>query len=70
VYVFESDALLVRAGVALLLQREMALLGTKSVAEVQAVLGVASEGGKSPRTVGGNGEEERWMVAVRDAGKV
>ena len=35
VYVFEGDSLLVRAGVALLLQKEMALLGTKSVAEVQ-----------------------------------
>ncbi|KAL2133101.1 hypothetical protein VTI74DRAFT_2932 [Chaetomium olivicolor] len=69
VYVFEGDALLVRAGVALLLQEEMALLGTKTVAEVQAILGTAPNGGKSPRVVGGNGEEERWMKAVREAGK-
>ncbi|KAJ4291415.1 hypothetical protein N0V88_006008 [Collariella sp. IMI 366227] len=69
VYVFEGDALLVRAGVALLLQREMALLGTKSIAEVQAVLGMMSDGGKSPRVVGGSGEEEKWIKAVRDAGK-
>ena len=69
VYVFEGDSLLVRAGVALLLQKEMALLGTKSVAEVQEVLGATPEGAKSPRVMGGNGEEERWMKAVREAGK-
>jgi hypothetical protein len=70
VCVFEGDSLLVRAGVALLLQKEMALLGTKSVAEVQAVLGTAPEGTKGPRVVGGMGEEERWMKAVKEAGKV
>ncbi|KAK4124360.1 hypothetical protein N657DRAFT_389051 [Parathielavia appendiculata] len=77
VYVFEGDALLVRAGVALLLQREVALLGVASVAEVRAVLlsggGAGSAGSlgeiKSPRVVGGQGEEERWMKAVREAGK-
>ena len=72
VYVFEGDPLLVRAGVALLLQREMALLAARSVAEVQAVLGTAAPGGgppKSPRVVAGNGEEEGWMRAVREAGK-
>ncbi|KAK4241217.1 hypothetical protein C8A03DRAFT_30701 [Achaetomium macrosporum] len=70
VFVFEGDTLLVRAGVALLLQKEMTLLGTKSVVEVQAILGTAPDGPKSPRVVGGNGEEERWMQAVREAGKV
>ncbi|KAK4247585.1 hypothetical protein C7999DRAFT_14377 [Corynascus novoguineensis] len=113
VYVFEGDALLVRAAVALLLQREMALLATGSVPEVQTVLlggsvevvpaaGAASDaalnptspspdgssatvspssstGGarlsvlspppKSPRVVGAQGDEDRWMKAVRDAGK-
>ncbi|KAH6847142.1 hypothetical protein B0I37DRAFT_309421 [Chaetomium sp. MPI-CAGE-AT-0009] len=73
VYVFEGDPLLIRAGVALLLQREMALLGTRSVADVQAVLGITSPDGstlpKSPRVVGGNGEEDRWMQALREAGK-
>lgn len=68
VYVFEGDTLLVRAGVALLLQKEMALLGAKSVSEVRTILGT-SEGGKTPRVVGGNGEEEKWMSAVREAGK-
>ncbi|KAL2166950.1 hypothetical protein VTG60DRAFT_1908 [Thermothelomyces hinnuleus] len=99
VYVFEGDALLVRAAVALLLQHEMALLAAGSIAEVQAVLlggsvvvvpaapaspspdGSASTSGgtrlsvispppKSPRVVGGQGDEERWMTAVREAGKV
>jgi hypothetical protein len=70
VFVFEGDTLLVRAGVALLLQKEMILLGTKSVVEVQAILGTTPEGAKTPRVVGGNGEEERWMQAVREAGKV
>jgi hypothetical protein len=78
VYVFEGDPLLVRAGVALLLQREMALLGTRSVADVQAVLGTAVLDGsssssvlppKSPRVVGGNGEDDKWMKALREAGK-
>ncbi|KAK4151046.1 hypothetical protein C8A00DRAFT_45672 [Chaetomidium leptoderma] len=69
VYVFEGDALLVRAGVALLLQKEMALLGTKSVAEVQAILEAAPDGVKSPPAVGGNGAEERWIKAVKEAGK-
>jgi hypothetical protein len=69
VYVFEGDALLVRAGVALLLQKEMALLGTKSIAEVRTALGTAPGGGNSPRVVGGSDEEERWMKAVREAGK-
>lgn len=63
VYVFEGDALLVRAAVALLLRKEMALLATKSVDEVRAVL----DGG--PRVVGPDGEEERFMAAVREAGK-
>jgi len=71
VYVFEGDALLVRAGVALLLQKEMALLGPRSVADVQAVLGAVTPEGeaKSPRAVGASGEEERWIQAVREAGK-
>jgi hypothetical protein len=69
VYVFEGDALLVRAGVALLAQKEMALLGTKSVADVQTVLRTNGESGKTPRVVGENGQEEKWIRAVREAGK-
>ncbi|GAB1317408.1 Rab-GAP TBC domain-containing protein [Madurella fahalii] len=69
VYVFEGDAVLVRAGVALLLQKEMNLLGAKSVAEVRTILGMTSDGTKSPRVVGANGDEERWMRTLREAGK-
>jgi hypothetical protein len=73
VYVFEGDAVLVRAGVALLLQREMALLGTKSIDDVKSVLAEgpteSSREGKKQRVVCGNGEEDRWMRAVREAGK-
>ncbi|KAK3321940.1 hypothetical protein B0H66DRAFT_601421 [Apodospora peruviana] len=69
VYVFEGDAILVRAGVALLLQKEMALLGTKSIAEVRGILNYTADGVKKPRVVGANGEEDRWMQAVKEAGK-
>ncbi|KAK3990934.1 hypothetical protein QBC44DRAFT_59458 [Cladorrhinum sp. PSN332] len=71
VYVFEGDALLIRAGVALLTLKEMSLLGTKSIAEVKEVLNSALDGNKpaSTQVLGGNAEEERWMRAVRDAGK-
>lgn len=64
VYMFEGDAVLVRAGVALLLEHEMVLLGTKSIEEVQKALS-----GKKQRTVGKPGDEDRWMKAVREAGK-
>ncbi|KAK4192370.1 hypothetical protein QBC35DRAFT_247788 [Podospora australis] len=71
VYVFEGDAVLIRAAVALLTRNEMALLGTKTTAEVHAILNPTSSSGdvKPPPVVGGGGEEERWMRAVREAGK-
>lgn len=69
VYVFEGDAVLVRAGVALLLRKEMNLLGAKSVAEVRTILGRTSDGSKSPRVVGENGDEERWIRTLRGVGK-
>jgi hypothetical protein len=75
VYVFEGDSILVRAGVALLLGKEMALLATKSVEDVKAVLESASPGGNAggssskQKVLGRQGEENRWMRAVRDAGK-
>lgn len=69
VYVFEGDALLVRAAVAVLLSREMALLGSKTADEVRAVLS-KSETARSPaRTVGEVGAEDRFMRSVREAGK-
>ncbi|KAK4175798.1 hypothetical protein QBC36DRAFT_19018 [Triangularia setosa] len=68
VYVFEGDAIMIRAGVACLLRNEMTLLSAKNMADVQAALNLTSDQ-KAPRVVGGNGEEERWMRAVKDAGK-
>lgn len=64
VYVFEGDAVLVRAGVAVLLENEMALLGTKSIGEVQKIIR-----GKKQRPVGRPGDEDRWINMVREAGK-
>ncbi|KAB5522157.1 hypothetical protein GE09DRAFT_977492 [Coniochaeta sp. 2T2.1] len=68
VYVFEGDAILVRAGVAMLVQKEMALLGAQSMDEVRAVLEKDTEEGEK-KVVGKNGAEERWIRAVREAGK-
>ena len=70
VYVFEGDAVLVRAGVASLAQREAELLGACTVAEVRAVLagGDSAAGGEKP-VVARNGAEDRWIRRVREAGK-
>lgn len=73
VYVFEGDAVLVRAAVALLVMEEGAILGCKSKAEVRGVLvgggeaGEKAKGGK--RAVAEVGAEDRWMRGVRDVGK-
>ena len=64
VYVFEGDSVLVRAGVAVLLDHEMALLGTQSMEEVSTAIS-----GKKQKLVGKPGDEERWMKSVREAGK-
>jgi hypothetical protein len=64
VYVFEGDAVLVRAAVALLMDREMALLAARTVDDVRAALGASK---RAP--VGEGGAEDRWMSLVRDAGK-
>lgn len=64
VYVFEGDAVLIRAGVAALLDREMVLLGTKSIEEA-----VSAIRNKKQRLVGKPGDEQRWMQMVREAGK-
>ena len=70
VYVFEGDALLVRAAVALLLSREMALLGSKTPDEVTSVMRRANSSTGLARTVGEVGAEDGFMTAVREAGKV
>jgi len=76
VYVFEGDKVLVRAAVALLIEREMSLLGATRTSEIKAVLEGGSLAG-SPATaprkqhvVGRPGEEDAWIRAVREAGKV
>lgn len=71
VYVFEGDALLVRAAVAILLRSEMGLLGSKTGEEVRAMLAAPDareHDAKSP-AVTEVGAEEKFMKAVREAGK-
>lgn len=68
VYVFEGDAVLVRAGIALLIQKEMALLGAKTLAEVKAAL-ERDPTGTSKAVLERNGAEEAWIRTVRAAGK-
>ncbi|OAA61750.1 tbc domain protein [Niveomyces insectorum RCEF 264] len=70
VYVFEGDAVLVRAGVAFLMEREAALFGTRNLQEVRVALD-GNDGGLEKRQaiVAQLGEEDRWIKAVRDAGK-
>lgn len=69
VYVFEGDALLVRAAVAILLEREMDLLGSKTPDEVWAVMSKSSASNTAPRAVGELGAEDKFIQAVRSAGK-
>ncbi len=69
VYVFEGDALLVRAAVAILLEREMDLLGSKTPAEVWTVMSKASTNSTAPRAVGEMGAEDKFIETVRHAGK-
>lgn len=80
VYVFEGDAVLVRAAVAVLLGREMALLGSTSVAAVRAALVARPAAAGSPDSLAvstsasGKSEaavvaEDKFIAAVREAGK-
>lgn len=69
VYVFEGDAVLVRAAVALLLRVEMALLGSKTFQDVQAAVVSQSAGGDKVPAVAEVGVEDKFMKAVREAGK-
>ncbi|KAI1841141.1 hypothetical protein JX266_012676 [Neoarthrinium moseri] len=62
VYVFEGDAVLVRAAVALLMEREGLLLTATNCADVVKML---AQGGQ--RTL--QGREDDWMKRVREAGK-
>ncbi|KAF4982311.1 hypothetical protein FZEAL_2040 [Fusarium zealandicum] len=69
VYVFEGDALLIRAAVALLLSREMSLLGAKTAGEVKAILSQRNAKVASARLAGEVGAEDKFMISVREAGK-
>jgi hypothetical protein len=62
VYVFEGDAVLIRAAVALLLESEMALLGAKTAEDVKQALARHNK-------VTEHGKESEWMTKVRSAGK-
>ncbi|KAH8657403.1 hypothetical protein BGZ60DRAFT_383377 [Tricladium varicosporioides] len=60
VMVFEGDAVLVRAGVACLLNLEGKLLGAQSAKEIYEIVRCSLDGGL---------EEEAWMKCLRGAGK-
>ncbi|KAI6093438.1 TBC domain-containing protein [Hypoxylon rubiginosum] len=62
VYVFEGDAILVRAAVALLLDLEMPLLGASTSIEVRKVLENRSKSDQQEKV-------EAWMAKLREAGK-
>ncbi|KAI0891063.1 TBC domain-containing protein [Annulohypoxylon nitens] len=62
VYVFEGDALLIRAAVAMLLDLEVPLLDASTTAEVQRVIESRSKLDQQEKV-------DAWMLRVRDAGK-
>ncbi|KAI1474099.1 TBC domain-containing protein [Daldinia eschscholtzii] len=62
VYVFEGDAVLVRAAVALLLDREASLLSAKTTAEVRDIINGRSKTDEQEKV-------DAWMAKIRDAGK-
>lgn len=62
VYVFEGDAVLVRAAVALLLDTEASLLSAKTTAEIRKVFETRSRPDQQERV-------DSWMAKIRDAGK-
>lgn len=67
VYVFEGDVILVRAAVALLLSKEMQLLGTQSGYDVKTILD--GDDSRPQRVIATEGGDEAWMRLVREAGK-
>ncbi|KAL2104442.1 hypothetical protein VUR80DRAFT_750 [Thermomyces stellatus] len=68
VYVFEGDAVLIRAATALLLEEEGPIMAAKSSAEVREILTGAKDGRRG-RAVAEVGAEDRWMEAVRAVGE-
>ncbi|KKF93439.1 TBC1 domain family member 12 [Ceratocystis platani] len=67
IYVFEGDAVIVRAAVALMIRNEGDLFACKTLENVTEVL----EGLKKPRkAVAEIGAEDTWIKLVREAGKI
>ncbi|KAI5859590.1 TBC domain-containing protein [Durotheca rogersii] len=62
VYVFEGDAVFIRAGVALLLDTEMKLLGANTIKEVRDVLSGRSKADEQEKV-------DSWMARVRSSRK-
>lgn len=71
IYVFEGDSLLVRAAVALLLQKEMALLGVRTGSEVKATISnpLDRETQDEPPASSQPGAEDKFIAAVKAAGR-
>ncbi|PKS06255.1 hypothetical protein jhhlp_007001 [Lomentospora prolificans] len=69
VYVFEGDAVLIRAAVALLVWEEGPLLAATSISDVRTILRGGGSSTRQKKVLGEVGAEDRWMQAVREAGK-
>jgi hypothetical protein len=69
IYVFEGDALLVRAALALLLEKEMGLLGSRTRDEVRSIMLGSNKDGDSPRAATAVGAADKFINAVREVGK-
>jgi hypothetical protein len=68
VYVFEGDAVLVRAVVALLMTREIPILNSKTADEVRLALH-NNPSDDNRKVLAEAGAEDRWMKCVKDAGR-
>lgn len=69
VYVFEGDSVMVRAATAMLLRREMALLGANGSDEVRRVLEDGATKKGKVALAGAESNEEKWIKWLREAGK-
>ena len=68
-YVFEGDALLIRAAVAFMLSREISLLAAETVEGVTQALLPISTSERASRAVAEPGAEDRFMKAIREVGR-
>lgn len=68
VYAFEGDTVLVRAAVACLLNKEMALLGSRTESGIKDILRGSGLGDKK-QAEGPLDMEDHFMMSVREAGK-